>query len=231
MGEKDIYSVTYLDKKETPLTLVQGTVVDESNNPAKKVTITVTDNQTGQVVGIYHPNDKTGKFIYILTPGKNYNITYQTPGHLFYSENVEIPKKSNYYERKTAITLDPIVVGNKITLNNIFFDFDKATLRPLSNVEINNLVMLMKSNPSMKVEISGHTDSKGTDEYNQKLSEERAQAVVAKLIENGISTDRMKAKGYGKTMPVAQNKTASGKDDPNGRQLNRRVEFKITELN
>ncbi|MEO8762000.1 MAG: OmpA family protein, partial [Bacteroidia bacterium] len=230
LGEKDIYSVTYLDKKETPLTLVQGTVIDESSKPAKQVTITVTDNETGQVVGIYHPNSKTGKFIYILTPGKNYNITYQTPGHLFYSENVELPKKSNYYERKSGVVLNPIVIGNKITLNNIFFDFDKATLRKVSTVELNNLVMLMKSNPTMKVEISGYTDSKGTNEYNKKLSEERAQAVVTKLVESGISADRMNAKGYGKTMPAAENKKPNGMDDPNGRQLNRRVELKVTGL-
>jgi outer membrane protein OmpA-like peptidoglycan-associated protein len=89
----------------------------------------------------------------------------------------------------------------------------------------------MKGNPNMKVEISGHTDSKGNTIYNQKLSEERAQAVVTRLTENGISADHMKAKGYGKTMPVAPNKNANGSDDPEGRQLNRRVELKITEIN
>ena len=83
----------------------------------------------------------------------------------------------------------------------------------------------------MKVEISGHTDSKGDDAYNQKLSEERAQAVVTHLITNGISADRMIAKGYGKTMPAAANKKVNGKDNPEGRQLNRRVELKITEIN
>jgi outer membrane protein OmpA-like peptidoglycan-associated protein/tetratricopeptide (TPR) repeat protein len=230
LGEKDIYTVTYLNRKEAPLTLVKGTVTDESNTAAKKVDITVTDNETGQIVGVYHTNSKTGQFLYILTPGKNYNITYQTPGHLFYSENIEIPKKSNYYEKSRSVSLHPIVVGSKITLNNIFFDFDKATLRKVSNVEIKNLVFLLKSNPTMKVEISGYTDSKGTDAYNQKLSEERAQAVVSKLVENGISADRMQAKGYGKSMPAAANKKANGTDDPEGRQLNRRVELKITEV-
>jgi outer membrane protein OmpA-like peptidoglycan-associated protein len=231
LGEKDIYMLTFTGRKETPLTLVKGIVIDESAKPSKNVIITVTDNETEQVVGVYHANSKTGKFLFILTPGKNYNITYQADKHLFYSENIEIPKASNYYELNKAITLDPIVVGSKIVLNNIFFDFDKATLRPLSNVELKNLVMLMKSNPSMKVEISGHTDSKGDAAYNQKLSEDRAQAVVGRLIQNGISTDRMKAKGYGKSMPAAPNKKADGSDDPNGRQLNRRVELKITEVN
>lgn len=230
LGEKDNYMATFLDKKETPLTLIQGTVNDEAGMPAKKVMITVTDNETEAIVGVYKANAKTGQFLFILTPGKNYNITYQAENHLFYSENIEIPKQSNYYEFKKSVKLHPIVVGSKITLNNIFFDFDKATLRPLSNVELKNLVLLMKSNPNMKVEISGHTDSKGDDAYNLKLSEERAQAVVNRLIEKEISTTRMKAKGYGETQPVAPNTKPNGSDDPEGRQLNRRVELKITEL-
>ncbi|MBA3681676.1 MAG: OmpA family protein [Bacteroidetes bacterium] len=230
LGEKDNYMATFLDKKETPLTLIQGTVNDEAGMPAKKVMITVTDNETEAIVGVYKANAKTGQFLFILTPGKNYNITYQAENHLFYSENIEIPKQSSYYEFKKSVKLHPIVVGSKITLNNIFFDFDKATLRPLSNVELKNLVLLMKSNPNMKVEISGHTDSKGDDAYNLKLSEERAQAVVNRLIEKEISTTRMKAKGYGETQPVAPNTKPNGSDDPEGRQLNRRVELKITEL-
>jgi outer membrane protein OmpA-like peptidoglycan-associated protein/Tol biopolymer transport system component len=231
LGEKDNYMATFLAKKETPLTLMQGVVNDESGKVAQDVVITVTDNVSGQVVGVYRSNNKTGKFLFILVPGKNYNITYQAKGHLFNSENMEIPKQSNYYEINRAVSLNPIQVGSKIVLNNIFFDFDKATLRPLSNVELKNLLMLMKSNPNMKVEISGHTDSKGSAEYNQKLSEARAQAVVASLTASGINADRMQAKGYGKSMPAAANKNADGTDNPEGRQLNRRVELKITQIN
>ncbi len=231
LGEKDNYMATFLDRKETPLTLMKGIVLNKDGNPAKNARITITDNETEQVVGIYTANSKTGAFLFILTPGKNYNITYQADGHLFYSENMEIPKASNYYEINRAVTLDPIIVGSKIVLNNIFFDFDKSTLRPLSNVELKNLVQLMKSNPNLKVEISGHTDSKGNDDYNLKLSQERAEAVVNRLIEKGISTTRMKAKGYGETKPSVPNKKPNGDDDPEGRQLNRRVELTITEIN
>jgi outer membrane protein OmpA-like peptidoglycan-associated protein len=231
VGEKDLYSAKFLDKKEIPLTLMDGFVYDESGKVAQDVVITVTDNVNEEVVGVYHTNSKTGKFLFILVPGKNYNITYQAKDHLFYSENMEIPKKSNYYEIHKAVSLDAIVVGSKIVLNNIFFDFDKATLRALSNVELKNLVMLMKSNPNMKVEISGYTDSKGSIEYNQTLSDARAQAVVGRLVENGISADRMKAKGYGKAAPAAANKNSNGTDNPEGRQLNRRVELKITQIN
>lgn len=230
LGEKDNYMMTFFDKKETPLTLMKGTVVDETGKPAKKVTITVTDNETGTVVAIYHTNAKTGQFLYVLTPGRNYNITYQADGHLFYSENMEIPRQSSYYEISRAVSMTPIVVGSKIVLNNIFFDFDKSTLRTLSDVELGNLIKLMKNNPNLKVEIAGHTDSKGTDSYNQTLSEQRAGAVVSYLVAHGIDASRMKARGYGKTMPIAQNTQTNGKDDPAGRQMNRRVEFEITEI-
>lgn len=231
VGEKDNYMATFPSAKAKPLTLIKGNVIDESGDPAKNAVITVTDNETEQVVGVYKANAKSGAFLFILTPGKNYNITYQASGHLFYSENVEIKKATNYYEINKAIKLNPITVGSKIVLNNIFFDFDKATLRPLSNVELKNLVTLMRSNPNLKVEISGHTDSKGDNEYNRKLSEERAKAVVNKLVENGISADRFKAKGYGENTPSVSNTKTDGTDDPEGRQLNRRVELTITEIN
>ena len=229
-GEKDNYIATFSDRKEAPLTLMLGTVTDKSGKPLINVEIVVTDNVNGELIGVYQPNSLSGKYVFILTPGKNYNITYQAEDHLFYSENREVPMETNYYEIYRPIMLDSIKVGGKITLNNIFFDFDKATLRPLSNVEIKNLVNIMKKYPKMKVEISGHTDSKGSDEYNQNLSEQRAKAVVNRIIESGISAQRMKAKGYGKKMPAAQNKNKDGSDDPEGRQLNRRVELTITEI-
>jgi outer membrane protein OmpA-like peptidoglycan-associated protein len=229
-GEKDNYELTYLDRKKTPLTLVQGIVNDQSGAPAKNASITVTDNESEQMVGIYQTNAISGKFLFILTPGKNYNIIYRAEDCLFYSENIEIPKESDYYEIKNVVLMAEISVGSKITLNNIFFDFDKATLRPLSNVELRNLVQLMKKNPNLKVEISGHTDNKGSIEYNIILSEARAQAVVNKLVASGIDAGRMTAKGYGKTSPDANNENASGGDNPKGRQLNRRVELKITEI-
>lgn len=144
---------TFLDKKETPLTLLKGEVNDLSGKPAKDVEITVTDNETEEIVGVYHTNSKTGEYVFILTPGKNYNITYESEGSLFYSENMEIKMETNYYEIFKPILLDPIVVGSKITLNNIFFDFDKDSLRPLSNVEIKNLVKILTKYPNIKVGI------------------------------------------------------------------------------
>ncbi|MCE3278764.1 MAG: hypothetical protein K0S44_955 [Bacteroidetes bacterium] len=230
LGEKDNYVITFLDQKQAPLTMLKGVVNDSDGKVPKGIEITVTNNETGKIVGVYKPNSKTGQYLFILTPGKNYNISYDADGYLFYSENRQIPKKTNYYEVNKTIQLPPIVVGAKMVLNNIFFDFDKATLRQTSNVELNNIMRFMNKYPKVVVEISGYTDSKGAADYNLKLSKERAAAVINYLIAKGIAKERMTAMGYGESSPDAPNMTSEGDDNPEGRQLNRRVELKIIDI-
>jgi outer membrane protein OmpA-like peptidoglycan-associated protein len=230
IGEKDNYVITFLDQKKTPLTLLKGLIKNADGGVPKGVEITVTDNESGKVVGVYNPNKKTGQYLFVLTPGRNYNIAYEAEGYMFFSENREIPKKTNYYEVYKAIQLPPITIGSKIVLNNIFFDFDKSTLRPTSNVELRNIFRFLTKYPKVTVEIAGYTDSKGTKEYNLKLSEERAQAVATYLISKGIGKERVISKGYGESSPDAINQNADGSDNPEGRQLNRRVELKIIDI-
>ena len=230
LGEKDNYTITFLDQKKAPLTLLKGLVKDPDGKVAKDVVITVTDNETGKIVGVYKPNNKTGQYLFILTPGKNYNIAYEADGFMFYSENREIAKKTNYYEVYKPIQLPLITTGSKIVLNNIFFDFDKATLRNTSNVELKNVLKFLNKYPNLIIEIAGYTDSKGTKEYNVTLSNERALAVVNYLVLNKIPKERLTAKGYGEALPDALNQNSDGSDNPEGRQLNRRVELKIIEI-
>lgn len=230
-GEKDLYVASFIEFKEKPLALVKGTVKDAYGNVPKDVIITVTDNESGDIIGTYIPNSKTGNYLFILPPGANYNISYEAEGYLFKSENIDIPEDANYFQINKAIELEAIQIGSKIVLNNIFFDFDKATLRDISKVELEKLTKLMEINPKMSVEISGHTDAKGNEDYNLKLSQDRAQAVVNYLINKGIDKNRMVAKGYGKSKPVAQNYNPDGSENPEGMQLNRRVELKVTGLN
>ena len=115
-----------------------------------------------------------------------------------------------------------VAVGARIILNNVFFDFDKYTLRPESAVELDKWVTFLKANPTLKIEISGHTDNKGTAEYNYTLSDNRAKAVREYFMVNGINKDRMTWRGYGFDEPISTNKTDEG------RQKNRRTEIKIT---
>ena len=125
------------------------------------------------------------------------------------------------------LILDKVEIGSKIVLNNIFFDSNKATLRKESGVEIDKLVTLLKEYPKLVIEVSGHTDSKGNDAANLKLSQMRSQAVVNALIKKGIKKENLVAKGYGETAPIASNTLANGKPDVKGMQQNRRVELKI----
>jgi outer membrane protein OmpA-like peptidoglycan-associated protein len=229
-GEKDNYTIIYPDAKEPALTLQKGTVLDNNQNVIKNVKITVTDNETREVIGVYHPNATTGKYLFVLTPGKSHNILYEAEGSLFYSENIYVTENSGFYERTKSVNLSPIAVGSKVILNNIFFDFDKTELRPYSNVELNKLYDFMLKYPHLAIEIAGYTDSKGTDEYNVALSKGRADAVVTYLIEKGVPKERMIAIGYGKANPVAPNLNTDGSDNPEGRQLNRRVELKIIDI-
>ena len=112
-------------------------------------------------------------------------------------------------------------MGSKIVLRNIFFDFGKYSLRPESTSELERLYKLLFDASSLRIEISGHTDNKGSAELNKKLSEDRAKAVVDYLILKGIDANRLTYKGYGKDEPIETN------DTEQGRQFNRRTEFKI----
>ena len=106
-------------------------------------------------------------------------------------------------------------------LKNIFFDFDQASLREESFTELNRLYELLINNTNLKIEVSGHTDNKGSKSYNKRLSLNRAKSVVQHLLDKGIDKKRMVSKGYGFDRPIATNETEEG------RQLNRRTEFKI----
>lgn len=231
-GDQDIYLITFPDQREIPVTVYTGIVKDELGNVPNEVQIIVTDNETGQIVGNYTPNAKTGKYLFILQPGKNYNITYESESHLFHSENLAVPYKSAYKKINKPVELIPIVVGATIKLNNLNFEFNSTEkLLPESHIELEKVKELLTKNPGIKIEISGHTDSKGSEKVNLDYSQRRCQTVVNYLIKNGIDSKRMIAKGYGLSKPIAPNVNPDGSDNPVGRALNRRIELKILEVN
>ena len=133
-------------------------------------------------------------------------------------EKVELPANS---------TMRNLQEGRRLILRNIFFDYNRATLRPRSKHELNKIYGFMNENAEVKIVVSGHTDSRGNDEYNMRLSKDRAQAVADYLIRNGIASNRLSAVGYGETRPIARNENADGSDNPTGRQLNRRIEISL----
>lgn len=208
---------------------MNGTVKNQAGDNITGASIIVKDNITGNLISTYYTDSDSGKYYFILNRGQNYNLSYEAQGYLFQSENVNVPKQPEYSVITKNIVLEKVTVGAKIVLNNIFFDSNKATLRKESNLEIEKLLQLMKDYPDMRVEVAGHTDSKGNDAANLKLSQMRSQSVVTALIKKGIDSKRLVAKGYGKTQPVAPNNFPNGKPNLKGMQQNRRVELKIVE--
>ena len=229
LGDKDIYEIHFTPlkpKKEKEavgpqLTLLKGIITDEDSKAPLEADIEIIDNVKNQTITTIKSNGSSGKYLVSLPSGKNYGIIVKVKGYLFHSENVDIPYSAGYQEIVKDVQLKKLEVGKSIVLNNIFYDFDKATFRSESMSELERLVQLLNENPTLTIELSSHTDDKGTDEYNQKLSQLRAQSVVDFLINKNIDKQRLVAKGYGETVPVATN------DTEEGRQQNRRTEFKI----
>jgi outer membrane protein OmpA-like peptidoglycan-associated protein len=254
-GEKDLYMITFLGAeklmvnnnednllasqaepvketvaaqtvaiKEAQLTILKGVITDALTQKPLEATIEIVDNQMNQVIATFTSNSATGKYLVSLPAGKNYGIAVKKEGYLFHSENFDIPNTAAFQQVTKDVELKNLAVGSKIVLKNIFFDFDKATLRPESTNELERLTKLLNDVPTLKIEISGHTDSKGANDYNKALSDNRAKAVVDYLIKAGIASNRLVYKGYGEEQPISTNETDEG------RQLNRRTEFKILSM-
>ncbi|MDZ4665137.1 MAG: OmpA family protein [Bacteroidota bacterium] len=209
--------------KTAKLTILKGIITDAKTNAVLEAMIDLIDNDKNEVLATFKSNSATGKYLVTLPSGKNYGIAVKREGYLFHSENFNLPDNADYQEFTKDVALKKIEVGSTIVLRNIFFDFDKATIRPESANELDRLIKLLNDNPTVKIELGSHTDSKGSDDYNLKLSDSRSRSVVDYLIAKGISSGRLVAKGYGETKPIDTN------DMDAGRQNNRRTEFKILE--
>ena len=159
-----------------------------------------------------------------LQGNKNYALNVSADGYLFHSENFALKNQTATAPLLIDIPLKPLVAGEKVVLNNVFFEVDKFELKEESKVELNKLVTFLKNNPTLVIELGGHTDNTGIKQKNFELSNNRAKSVWQFLISNGIEATRLTYKGYGDTQPVADNKTEAG------RKLNRRTEFKVVKL-
>lgn len=207
--------------EEARLTLLRGIVVDASTKmPIVGASIDLYDIAQNKQLLSFETDDE-GRFLLSLPAGHNYGENVNAPGYLFHSENFNIPEDAKYVVVEQTIELDKIAVGKSIVLNNIFFDFDKTTLKPESITELDKVYDLMVQNPTIVVELSGHTDNKGSAAYNKDLSMRRAQVVVDYLMRKGIPKKRLKAAGYGFDRPIDTN------DTEEGRARNRRTEFTI----
>ncbi len=208
---------------------------DKKDKAIAKVNIELTNKSNGSVQKA--TSDDNGVFTFNLEPNTDYSIVGSRDG--FYSGVQELTTKgldrSKTLYVKLKLCVEQLEVGKSFILKNIYYDFDKCNIRKDASVELNHLVDIMNKYPTMVIELSSHTDQRGTDEYNKKLSQCRAESAVEFVIGRGISKDRISAVGYGKSKPIEDCTKVEGcpqtsQGDCPCHQNNRRTEVKILKM-
>jgi outer membrane protein OmpA-like peptidoglycan-associated protein len=206
---------------------VKGTLLDvDSNRAITNQPINLIDAETGAVLKTFNSQD--GTYFFDLQPDMKYKLSGQREGFFAAVQNFTTEGIAKSDTLSFALSFQRMVKNKAYTLNNIYYDFDKAELRADSKSVLDELFTLLQENPSIVIELSSHTDSKGSDKYNLELSQKRAESCVNYLVnEKGLPKERITAKGYGESVPIAPNTNPNGTDNEEGRAKNRRTEFKI----
>ncbi|MBP6391328.1 MAG: PD40 domain-containing protein, partial [Flavobacteriales bacterium] len=221
-GELDLYGFElYPEARPAAVSYIRGVVTDKSTGKPVEADVELHDLSTGNLATAAYSDPSTGEFLVCLPAGREYGLNASSEGYLFFSQNYSVAVSTDGKPQTLEVPLSPITSGETITLRNIFFNTASSDLLPASNTELDKLLRLMKANPTMRIEVGGHTDDVGADADNQKLSEDRASAVAKFLTGYGIDAARVSSKGYGETRPMASN----GTDE--GRALNRRTEITV----
>ena len=219
---KDIYSFELYDGiRPHFVTYMKGKVYDAVTHRPLSAHIVLIDLQKNHYV-MDAQSGKDGYFLVCIPTNRDYALNVSKDGYLFYSDH--FPLKGVHQIEKPYIKdvpLKPIRVGEVMILRNIFFEFDSYELKTESITELEQLRGLLIKNPGLRIEIGGHTDSKGSNQYNLELSKQRARVVYQYLIDHGIDRGRLTYKGYGESRPVSSNETEKG------RAANRRTEIRI----
>jgi len=221
-GRSDIVRVL-LPKavKPDPVVLVRGKVLNVKTREPIQAEIVFENLSTGKEAGEAHSNPSSGEYRIALPYGVNYGLRARVNGYLSVNENLELLNSSDYIEVNKDLFLVPLVVGEALQLNNVFFEQGRPLLKAESFPELDRLVAIMNENPSMAIELSGHTDNIGNPSSLVVLSQERVKAVKNYLVEHGVAANRITGKGYGGAKPLVKN------DSEENRRKNRRVEFTI----
>lgn len=220
-GGLDIYTFELREDVRPAKTLwVKGKVYDKKTSKGLPSAVELTDLSTRTLLSKVQ-TDASGNYLITLPVGNDYAFTVSRKGYLFFSENFSLKEKHPDSTYNIDIPLQPIEANATIVLKNIFFDVNKYNLKEESTIELDNVYMLLRDNPTLKIQINGHTDNVGKINDNMVLSNNRAQAVVNYLIKKGIDPSRLSHKGFGPNEPVADNATEEG------RAQNRRTELKV----
>jgi outer membrane protein OmpA-like peptidoglycan-associated protein len=239
LGEDDLYRVDFLpETKPEETAAMSGSGKPENSNGANTVTlrgkvmdlkmlagmeatIELLDLSDGRVVLSFTSDPKTGEYLAVVPGGHNYAMHVQANGYLLHSENISTGTDGGTMDMNMNVSLQSMESGTHEVMRNIFFESDQATLTPASLGELGQLLTLLRDNPTLRLEIGGHTDSDGSESHNDELSTKRAYAVVDHLVNNGIPAERLEAKGYGAAQPLVAN------DSEENKARNRRTEMRV----
>jgi outer membrane protein OmpA-like peptidoglycan-associated protein len=223
-GGLDIYSFEMREDVRPLRTLwVEGKVYDQKTGNGLPSAVELVDLSSGKTLSRVQ-TDEDGQYLVTLPLGKDYLFNVNRKGYLFYSGNFPLSDKIPDSTYRIDIPLQPIEVNAAVELRNIFFPTNSFTLEPASTSELDLLVRLLNDNPSLRIQINGHTDNVGKASDNLTLSNNRAKAVTDYLVSKGIAPQRLSSKGFGATKPVADNGTEAG------RARNRRTELQVIAL-
>lgn len=242
LGSLDLYAFDMPESiRPTKTIYMTGTVYDLVSNEKLEAEFSLKDLETGKEVVRSYSDRQNGSFLVSLPVDKDYALFVKKPGYQPYSVhfNLTVPENSNepYHQ---DVPLTPINSNKPVELANVFFDLGSARLRQTSYTELNELVSWLNANPDVKIELQGHTDAQGDDDDNMVLSDNRAKAVMKYLVEKGINSQRLTAKGYGETKPnttlfkgeevTLTEEYINGldpKDQKAAHQLNRRTMYQV----
>ena len=220
-GGLDLYTFQLREDIRAARTLwVKGKVYDKKTNAGLPSSVELTDVNSRKVISKIQ-TDEDGNYLTTLPEGKDYAFNVNRKAYLFYSDNFSLMKDTPDSFFVVNIPLQPIEPGAAIVLKNIFFDVNKAELKPASLSELDKVVLLLKENTKLTIQISGHTDNVGKDADNLALSLNRAKSVTAYISSKGVDIKRLISKGFGSTKPISKNDTEEGKS------MNRRTELNI----
>jgi outer membrane protein OmpA-like peptidoglycan-associated protein/Tol biopolymer transport system component len=231
-GNLDIYYFTLPEEMRPTKTLYfEGIVFDATTKAPLAGKFQLIDLKTGKEVVLSYADKMTGEFLVSLPVNQDYALNVEFPGYTMYSKNFNMTVPDNMEAVHMDVPLIPLTSSEPVTLANVFFDLGKATLRPESNIELDKLVDFLVKNSTVKIELGGHTDTRGDDKENMTLSSDRAKAVYNYLITKGIKAERLSFKGYGETKTVVSDaeiaKLSTEKEKEAAHQKNRRTEYKI----
>jgi outer membrane protein OmpA-like peptidoglycan-associated protein len=215
-GEDDLYSIRMSIGRAPQVVLFKGTISESTGLPVDAL-IVITDLSKNQVIAKVKANPETGTFVNLLQSGKAYSVLVEKEGYLFFSDLLNLEDGVQQQELVRDIKMQKLVPGVVLALSNVFFDPGKSSLKKDSSPELQRIVTILRKNPGLVVEISSHEDKGGVEEVNQKITENRAQAIVDYLVATGIKSTRLVSKGYGSTRPLSDSFGNS----------NRRIELKI----